>query len=120
MRQLFKRSPLGGIVASVLVLLSSLLLVLGVAHKVRGQEQDLEHKNPFNLATRDDPEPNNGFGGGAYVQEPALPSNLDVFNLTLEQTRHYSVKYHYEVVGHSYFKGPWLTPCRRQRSGRWF
>jgi hypothetical protein len=110
MKQLFKRLPLGGILASVLVLLSSLLLVVGVAHKVRGQEQDLEHKNPFNIATRDDPEPNNGFGGGADVQEPVLPPNLNVFNLTLEQTRHYSVAYHYEVVGHSYFKGPWLTP----------
>jgi len=50
MRQLFKRSALGGTVVSVLVLLSSLLLVLGVALKVRGQEfdsgQDLNVKTP--------------------------------------------------------------------------
>jgi hypothetical protein len=106
MRQLFKRSLLGGTVVSALVLLSSILLVLGVALKVSGQDSAQEQdQNPFNIPTRDNPEPNNGFGGGAYVQEPVLPSNLNVFNLSLEQTRQYSKKYRYEVVGHSYFHG---------------
>jgi hypothetical protein len=106
MRQLFKRSLLGGTAVSALVLLSSLLLVLGVALKVSGQDSAQEQdQNPFNIPTRDNPEPNNGFGGGAYVQEPVLPSNLNVFNLSLEQTRQYSKKYRYEVVGHSYFHG---------------
>jgi|HubBroStandDraft_1064217.scaffolds.fasta_scaffold00783_16 hypothetical protein len=114
MRQLLKRVPRGRAVLSVLVALSCALLVLGIAVKGWGQGwgQDEHAPNPLNIATRDDPEPNNGFGGGADVQElePKLPADLNVFNLTLEQTRQYSVRSHYEVVGHSYFKGPWLTP----------
>jgi LVIVD repeat len=104
----FKRLLIGALVLSA-VTLSSAVLVLGGANRVWGQSgwgQSDEHQpNPFNIPGPGDPEPNNGFGGGAYVQEPVLPAGLDVFNLTLEQTRHFSVKHHYEVVGHSYFHG---------------
>jgi hypothetical protein len=95
MRQLLKRVPRGRTVLSVLVALSCALLVLGIA--VKGWGQDEHAPNPLNIATRDDPEPNNGFGGGADVQElePKLPADLNVFNLTLEQTRQYSVRSHY-------------------------
>jgi len=37
-----------------------------------------------------------------------------VFNLNLGQTRAFSRSKNFEVVGHSYFKGPWLTPFARQ------
>jgi hypothetical protein len=52
----------------------------------------------------------NGYGGGAAVPEPQIPAGVDVFNLSLDQTKLYSQSYNFEVVGHSYFKGPWLTP----------
>ncbi|MFZ0009964.1 MAG: hypothetical protein WAK94_17145 [Steroidobacteraceae bacterium] len=109
MRQLLKRVPRGRTAVSVLVALSAALLVLGIAVKGWGQgwgdPDRSHHPNPFNIPTADDPEPNNGFGGGAWVQEPELPASVDVFNLTLEQTRQYSKAYNYEVVGHTYFHG---------------
>lgn len=74
----------------------SLLLVL-VAVQVPGQESDDRDRASYEL--------NNGYGGGASVPEPILPAGVDVFNLSLEETRHYSRSYHYEVVGHSYFHG---------------
>jgi LVIVD repeat len=116
MRQLFRRVPLAGTAVSVLVIVSAALLVVGIAMKVRGQESDWGQgasHNPFNIPTPDHPEPNNGFGGGAYVQEPDLPASLNVFNLTLDQTRDYSKRYHYEVVGHTYFHGfeKYMTPA---------
>lgn len=52
----------------------------------------------------------NGYGGGAAIPEPAIPPGIDVFNLSLEETKLYSRSYNFELVGHSYFKGPWLTP----------
>jgi len=54
-------------------------------------------------------EVNNGYGGGAALPEPVIPAGVNVFNLSLEQTRLYSRSLNFEVVGHSYFKGPWLT-----------
>ena len=56
----------------------------------------------------------NGYGGGAAIPEPVLPPGVDVFNLTLDQTKLYSQSYNFEVVGHNYFKGPWLTPFAQQ------
>jgi hypothetical protein len=50
------------------------------------------------------------FGAGAEIEEPSIPHGVDVFNLSLEQTRAFSRSKNFEVVGHSYFKGPWLTP----------
>ena len=56
-----------------------------------------------------------GYGGGvAAPDEPHVPPGLDVFNLTLEQTKAFSISKNFEVVGHSYFKGPWLTPFALQ------
>jgi len=56
-----------------------------------------------------------GYGGGvAAPDEPHVPPGLDVFNLTLEQTKAFSISKNFEVVGHSYFKGPWLTPFAQQ------
>ena len=52
----------------------------------------------------------NGYGGGATIPQPPFPAGLNVFDLTLEQTREFSYRHNYQVVGHSYFKGPWLTP----------
>ena len=57
-----------------------------------------------------------GYGGGARIPEPVVPSGVDVFNLSLEQTRRYSRSYNFEVVGHSYFKGPWLSPFAKQHN----
>ncbi len=49
-------------------------------------------------------------GAGAKVRERPIPPGIDVFNLNLGQTRAFSRSKNFEVVGHSYFKGPWLTP----------
>ena len=56
----------------------------------------------------------NGYGGGAAIPEPQIPPGVDVFNLSLDQTKLYSQSYNFEVVGHSYFKGPWLSPFAQQ------
>jgi hypothetical protein len=79
------------------VALGGFLLLLVLALRVTGGESDDDSRHSY--------ERNNGYGGGAYVPEPALPAGIDVFNLTLEETRAYSQRYNYEVVGHSYFHG---------------
>src|SRR5712691_5299806 len=53
---------------------------------------------------------------GVEVPEPVIPPGIDVFNLTLDQTKAFSVSKNFEVLGQSYFKGPWLTPAA-QASG---
>ena len=56
-----------------------------------------------------------GYGGGAAIPEPRVAvRRVDVFNLTLEETKLYSRSLNFEVVGHSYFKGPWLTPFAKE------
>jgi hypothetical protein len=52
---------------------------------------------------------NGGYGGIAPIPEPTIPAGVDVYNLTLDQTRLYSRSHNFEVLGHSYFKGPWQT-----------
>jgi hypothetical protein len=52
--------------------------------------------------------------GGQEVKEPPLPPGIDVFDLNLGQTRAFSRKRNFEVVGHNYFKGPWLTPFAQE------
>ncbi len=49
-------------------------------------------------------------GAGVEVPEPPMPPGINVFNLNLGQTIAFSRSQNFEVVGHSYFKGPWLTP----------
>ena len=49
-----------------------------------------------------------------YQLERKIPAGIDVFNLNLAQTRAYSAAQNFEVVGHSYLKGPWLTDAARQ------
>ncbi|MGN6188966.1 MAG: LVIVD repeat-containing protein [Conexibacter sp.] len=39
---------------------------------------------------------------------------MDVFDLTLRQTRQYAAMKNFEVVGHSYLKGPWLDDFARR------
>ena len=56
-----------------------------------------------------------GQGYGVHVTEPTLLSGQKPFNLTLEETRKSSRSKNFEVVGHDYFKGDWLTPSARQR-----
>lgn len=56
------------------------------------------------------PTPVFGQGAGVEVKEPPMAPGIDVFNLNLGQTRAFSRSKNFEVVGHSYFKGPWLTP----------
>lgn len=51
-----------------------------------------------------------GQGAGVEIKEPPIPPGIDVFNLNLGQTRAFSRSKNFEVVGHSYFKGPWLAP----------
>jgi len=55
-----------------------------------------------------------GQGAGAEVKEAPTPPGIDVFDLNLGQTRAFSRRKNFEVVGHSYFKGPWLTPFAQQ------
>ena len=52
-----------------------------------------------------------GQGAGAKIDEPPIPKDVDVFNLNLEQTRALSRSLNFKVVGHSYLKGPHLTPA---------
>src|SRR5437588_1265031 len=54
-----------------------------------------------------------GQGVGTEAKTPN-PPGVDFFNLTLQQTRSLSRSKNFEVVGHSYFKGPWLTPFAQQ------
>lgn len=49
-------------------------------------------------------------GAGAQVSEPPMPPGIDVFNLNLGQTKAFSRSMNFQVLGQSYFKGPWLTP----------
>ena len=51
-----------------------------------------------------------GVVGGVEVEDMPIPPGVDVFDLNLEQTRFYSRSKNFEVVGQSYFKGPWLGP----------
>ena len=53
-------------------------------------------------------------GAGAKVDDAPIPPGIDIFNLNLGQTRAFSRSKNFELVGHSYFKGPWLTPFARQ------
>src|SRR5256884_2118982 len=59
------------------------------------------------------PGPVVGQGVGTQVTVPS-PAGVDFFNLSLQQTRNLSRSKNFEVVGHSYFKGPWLTPFAQQ------
>lgn len=56
-----------------------------------------------------------GQGYGVRVPEPALLPGQKPFDLTLEETRKFSRSKGVDVVGHSYFKGDWVTPSARQR-----
>jgi len=49
-------------------------------------------------------------GAGKEVKEKPIPPGLDVFNLNLGQWIAFSERKNFEVLGHSYFKGPWLSP----------
>ena len=51
-----------------------------------------------------------GQGYGVRIPEPAQLSGQKPFNLTLEETRKYSRAKNFEVAGHNYFKGDWVTP----------
>ena len=55
-----------------------------------------------------------GQGMGRKVEQKSLPYGKDVFDLTLSETEAFSSLKNFEVVGHSYFKGPWLTRFARQ------
>jgi hypothetical protein len=52
-----------------------------------------------------------GQGAGVEIDEPLIPPGTDVFDLNLEQTREFSRSLNFKVVGHSYLKGPHLTPA---------
>ena len=60
------------------------------------------------------PPPVFGQGSGIEVEEKQLPPGKDVFNLDLSETEAFSSRENFEVVGHSYFKGPWLTPFAQE------
>ena len=99
------------VVAAASALLLSLSVAAGIAMaQAPGSDaaapKRVEHGQPV--------EAFGGYGGGARIAEPVLPAGVDVFNLTLEETRRYSRSLNFEVVGHSYFKGPWLSPFAKQ------
>jgi hypothetical protein len=50
-----------------------------------------------------------GQGAGTEAITPN-PPGVNFFNLSLQQTRSLSRSKNFQVVGHSYFKGPWLAP----------
>ena len=54
-----------------------------------------------------------GQGVGTEAKTPN-PTGVDFFNLTLQQTKALSRSRNFEVVGHSYLKGPWLAPFAQQ------
>ncbi len=54
-------------------------------------------------------------GQGARVPEPPLLPAQKAFNLTLDETKKFSQRKNFEVVGHNYFKGEWVTPSARER-----
>ena len=56
-----------------------------------------------------------GQGYGVHVPEPPLLPGQRPYTLTLEETRAYARSKNFEVVGHDYFKGEWLTPAARER-----
>ena len=49
-----------------------------------------------------------------YALEKRIPQRVDVFRLNLAQTRRYSSRRNFSVVGHSYLRGPWLTRFARE------
>ena len=53
-------------------------------------------------------------GAGRFIPERRIPPRVDTFDLNLRQTDRFSRSRNFEVVGHSYFKGPWLTPYAQQ------
>ena len=53
-------------------------------------------------------------GSGRFLSERRIPERLDLFDLNLQQTIRYAKIKNFEVVGHSYFKGPWLTPYAQE------
>jgi len=96
---------------------SSLLLSLALGCATACAQTPSTPTAPGNAKVHGQPvEAFGGYGGGARIAEPVLPSGLDVFNLTLDETRRYSRSYNFEVVGHSYFKGPWLSPFAKQHN----
>ncbi len=56
-----------------------------------------------------------GQGFGAHIPEPPRLPGQQPYNLTLDETRRYGRSQNFEVVGHHYFKGDWLTPAARQK-----
>ncbi len=68
----------------------------------------------FSVALAFQPNFLSGQGMGRKVEQKSLPDGKDVFDLTLSETEAFSSLKNFEVVGHSYFKGPWLTRFARQ------
>lgn len=56
-----------------------------------------------------------GQSGGSLVPEPQLLPGRQPYNLSLAETRRYSRSRNFEIIGHEYFKGEWLTPAARQK-----
>ncbi|HEX9246496.1 MAG TPA: hypothetical protein VGA35_10065, partial [bacterium] len=56
-----------------------------------------------------------GQGAGSKVPEPPLLPGQKPYTLDLGETISYSQSKNFELVGHSYFKGEWLTESARQR-----
>src|SRR4051812_15010185 len=94
------------VLAAAIGICASALAVAQEAGKAEANAAVLSQKNQPVI-------PFGGYGGGAAIPEPQVPIGVDVFDLTLQETRLYSRSKGFEVVGHSYFKGPWLTPFAR-------
>jgi hypothetical protein len=102
---------LGGSRKSIAALGASLLLGVLTAAPV----SSLAQSNNANTGKGEFGDQFGGYGGAVEApREPKVPPGLDVFNLTLDQTKAFSISKNFEVVGHSYFKGPWLTPFAQQ------
>src|SRR5262249_33808745 len=50
-------------------------------------------------------------GAGQEVEEPQIPPGTDVSNLTFAKPSPFPRSQNLEVLGHSFFGGPWLTPA---------
>src|SRR5688572_23234552 len=98
--EIFRKRNLAALVAGVV---GAALMATALAGGRDDDDDDGERKSV---------KPALGGGAGVEVTTP-VPPGVNMFNLNLGQTRALSKSKNYKVVGHSYFKGPWLTQAAR-------
>ena len=97
--EIFRKKTLAALVASVM---GAAVMATALAG---GRDDDDDDRRKAS-------KPALGGGAGVEVTTP-VPPGVNMFNLNLGQTRALSKSNNYKVVGHSYFKGPWLTQAAK-------